>query len=312
MLLAQLASLMGLLPPTPIPEPQALAPAATTALVDHTPAEPTPVTIIIQELDPSPTLDLPTFNMLPDIPLSTSTIMPSHTPSPLLPNPLDPPSPLMPTVSPDCLASVPDAATLADPTTPTHQALNAFEPGPDHLPADSPLTGHMSLNCPSNADHLGESGLQWHMYHLDWHIELVKHTSKDGGFPIYLPVPCNQCHIAQANNSVQSQAWVQALCMGPTPLALTPPQYPAKPIIKITQRPSHASKHACVKSPSPSPTPPPSTSGASSSNLAPITSTLTSPSLLPSLSNTKMPVVLHNQSVGPGFEGSCHIQEGIG
>ncbi|KAI6140761.1 hypothetical protein BKA82DRAFT_24196 [Pisolithus tinctorius] len=127
-----------------------LAPVTTAALVDHTPAEPTPVTVVVQEPDPSPTLNLPTFNMLPDAPLSmstsTSTIALSHTPSPSLPGHLDPPSPLMPTVSPDHPASVPDAATPAAPTMPTHQTLNISESGLECLPADSPLTGdHWNL-----------------------------------------------------------------------------------------------------------------------------------------------------------------------
>ncbi|KAI5986269.1 hypothetical protein F5J12DRAFT_787259 [Pisolithus orientalis] len=220
-LLAQLASLMGPLPPPPVSKPQAiispmqpvnappvdviqdkLAPVATTALVDHTPMEPMPMTVIVQDLDPSPALDLPTFNMLPDIPssmsMSMSTVALSCTPSPSLPGPLDPPPPLTPTTSPDHPTSISDAAMLADPTTPTHQVLNASEPGPDHLPADSPLTGHTSLDCPSvqNVDHLGESGLQWHVYWLDWHIKLIEHTSKDSGFPIYPPIPCNWCHVA--------------------------------------------------------------------------------------------------------------------
>ncbi|KAI6000219.1 hypothetical protein F5J12DRAFT_894980 [Pisolithus orientalis] len=222
-----------------------LAPTTTTALVDHTPAEPMPVTVVIQGLDPSPALDLPTFDMLPDAPSSTSmsTVMPSHTPSPLLLGPLDPPSPLTPTVLPNCPASVPDAATPADPTMPTCQALDTSEPGLDRLPADSPLTGHMSLDHPSN-------------------------------------------------DLVQSQAWVQVLCTGSTPPTLTPPQYPAKPIVKITQRLTHALKHSCIKSPSPSLTPPPSTSGASSSNSVPTSSTSSSPPSLPSLSNAEMLVVL--------------------
>ncbi|KAI6144025.1 hypothetical protein BKA82DRAFT_33694 [Pisolithus tinctorius] len=225
-----------------------LAPISTTTLVDHTPAEPMPATIVTQELDSSPALDLPTFDTLPDTPssmsTSTSTIVPSHTPSPSLPGPLDPPSPLTPTISPNCLVSVPDTATPADPIMPTCQTPNTSESGLDHLPADSPLTGHMSLD-----------------------------------FPL--------------NNSAQYQAWVQALCTGSTPPALTPPCYPAKPIVEITQRPAHTSKHAHVKSPSPSPTPPPSTSGASSSNSAPTPSTSSSPPSLPSLSNTEMLVVLH-------------------
>ncbi|KAI6140540.1 hypothetical protein BKA82DRAFT_23763 [Pisolithus tinctorius] len=266
-LLACLGSLMGPSLAPPAPEPQAVsspvlpvntlpvdiiqdkpAPTTTATLVDHTPTEPMPVTVVTQELDPSPALNLPTFNMLPDTPssmsTSTSTVTLSHTPSPSLLGPLDPPSPLTPTISPDCLVSVPDAATPVDPTTPTCQALDASKPGLDHLPANSPLTGHMSLNCP-------------------------------------------------LNDLVQSQAWVQALCMGSTPPTLTPPQYPAKPVIKITQRPACTSKHTHIKSPSPSPTPPPPTSGMSSSNSAPTPSASSSPPLLPSLSNTEMLVMLH-------------------
>ncbi|KAI6139181.1 hypothetical protein BKA82DRAFT_4365167 [Pisolithus tinctorius] len=94
------------------------------------------------------------------------------------------------------------------------------------------------------------------------------------------------------NNSAQSQAWVQVCCMGSTPPALTPPCYPAKPVVEITQRPARASKCTHVKSPSPSLTPPPSTSGASSSNSAPPPSTSSSPPSLPSLSNAEMLVVL--------------------
>ncbi|KAI6154729.1 hypothetical protein BKA82DRAFT_23350 [Pisolithus tinctorius] len=81
-------------------------------------------------------------------------------------------------------------------------------------------------------------------------------------------------------------SWVQALCTGSTPPALTPPWYPAKPVVEITQRPAH------VKSPSPSPTPPPSTSGTSSSNSVPTPSTSSSPPSLPALSNAEMLVVL--------------------
>ncbi|KAI6148779.1 hypothetical protein BKA82DRAFT_18586 [Pisolithus tinctorius] len=243
-LLVCLGSLMGPSLAPPAPEPQAvsspalpvdalpidiiqdeLAPATTTTLVDHTPAEPMPATIVAQELDPSPALNLPTFNMLLDTSSSTSTSMstiaPSRTPSPLLL----------------------DTAMPVDPTMPTCQALDASKPGLDHLPANSPLTGHMSLNHP-------------------------------------------------LNDLVQSQAWVQVLCMGSTPPALTPPQYPAKPIIKITQRPAHASKCAHIKSPSPSLTPPPLTSGMSSSNLAPTPLASSSPPLLPSLSNAEMLVML--------------------
>ncbi|KAI6139179.1 hypothetical protein BKA82DRAFT_4365161 [Pisolithus tinctorius] len=215
MLLACLGSLMGPLPAPMAPKPQAVsspalpvdapladvvqdepAPATTAALVDHTPAEPMPATVVIQELDPSPTLDLPTFDTLPDAPsstsTSTSTIVPSRTPSPSLPGHLDPPSPLMPTVSPDHPASVPDAAT------PTCQTLNISKSGLECLPANSPLTGHMSLDRPPNADHLGESSLQWRVYCPDWHIELIEHTLKDGSFPIYPPVPCDRCCIARA------------------------------------------------------------------------------------------------------------------
>ncbi|KAI6154732.1 hypothetical protein BKA82DRAFT_23344 [Pisolithus tinctorius] len=169
-LLACLGSLMGLSPPLPASQPQAVvfpvqpvntppvdvvqdepAPTTTTALGGHTPAEPTPVAVVIQELNPGPALDLPTFDMLPDalasMSTSTSTVTLSHTPSPSLLGPLDPPSPLTPTISPNCLASVPDIAMPADPI-PTCQALDTSEPGLDHLPADSPLTGHMSLNHP--------------------------------------------------------------------------------------------------------------------------------------------------------------------
>ncbi|KAI6153041.1 hypothetical protein BKA82DRAFT_28945 [Pisolithus tinctorius] len=315
MLLAHLGSLMGPSPAPTAPEPQAAsspalpvdapptdvvqdkpAPATTAALVDHTLAEPSSATIVVQELDASPTLDLPTFNTLPDAPLSTSTststVAPSRTPSPSLPGHLDPPSPLTPTVSPNRPVSVPDAAAPADPTMPTCQTLNISESGLDCLPADSPLTGHTSLDRLSNADRLGESGLQWQVYRPDWHIELVEHTLKDGSFPIYLPVPCDHCHVARANDSAQSQAWVQVLCMGSTPPALTPPRYPAKPVVEITQRPARTSKRARVKSPSPSPTPPPSTSGASSSNSVPTPSTSSSPPSLPSLSNAEMLVVL--------------------
>ncbi|KAI6150355.1 hypothetical protein BKA82DRAFT_24712 [Pisolithus tinctorius] len=171
-LLAHLGSLMGpSLAPT-APEPQAAsspalpvdapptdvvqdepAPATTTTLVDHTLAEPTPATAVVQEPDPSPTLDLPTFDTLPDAlsstSTSTSTIAPSRMPSPSLLGPLDPPSPLTPTISPDRPVSVPDAATPADPTTPTCQTLDISESGLECLPADSPLTGHMSLDRPS-------------------------------------------------------------------------------------------------------------------------------------------------------------------
>ncbi|KAI6033057.1 hypothetical protein F5J12DRAFT_887936 [Pisolithus orientalis] len=217
MFLAQLASLMGpSLAPT-APKPQAVSspalpvddtptddihnetvPAANAAPVDNNPVEPAPVTIIVQDPDPNPALNLPTFNTLPDVPSSMfmSTVALSCTPSPLLTN----------------------AAAPADPTTPTCQTLDTSEPGPDCLLADSPLTGHASLNQPL---------------------------------------------------------------------------YPAKPIIEITQRPAHASKCACIKSPSPSLTPPPLTSGVSSSNSAPIALTSSSPSSLPSLSNVKMLVVLH-------------------
>ncbi|KAI6140762.1 hypothetical protein BKA82DRAFT_4363098 [Pisolithus tinctorius] len=255
-LLVHLGSLMGPSPAPTAPEPQAasspallvdappadivqdeLAPTTTAALVDHTPTEPSPATVVVQELDASPTLDLPTFNTLPDAPSSTSTSMstiaPSRTPSPSLLGHLDPPSPLTPTVSPNHPVSAPDAAVPVDPTTPTCQTLNASASGLDRLPANSPLTGHMSLDHP-----------------------LV-------------------------------------LCMGSTPPALTPPRYPAKPVVEITQRPACALKCARVKSPSPSLTPPPSTSGTSSSNLAPTPSTSSSPPSLPSLSNTKMLVVLH-------------------
>ncbi|KIO11751.1 hypothetical protein M404DRAFT_20375 [Pisolithus tinctorius Marx 270] len=171
-LLAHLGSLMGPSLAPMAPEPQATsspalpvdappadivqdepAPATTAAPVDHTLAEPTPATAVVQEPDPSPTLDLPTFDTLPDAlsstSTSTSTIAPSRTPSPLPPGPLDPPSPLTPTVSPDRLVSVPDTAAPADPTTPTRQTLNVSESGLECLPADSPLTGHASLDHPS-------------------------------------------------------------------------------------------------------------------------------------------------------------------
>ncbi|KIO07104.1 hypothetical protein M404DRAFT_24192 [Pisolithus tinctorius Marx 270] len=237
-LLVHLGSLMGPSPAPTAPEPQAasspallvdappadivqdeLAPTTTAALVDHTPTEPSPATVVVQELDASPTLDLPTFNTLPDAPSSTSTSMstiaPSRTPSPSLLGHLDPPSPLTPTVSPNHPVSAPDAAVPVDPTTPTCQTLNASASGLDRLPANSPLTGHMSLDHPlvslnflrsspsqsrlfeiQNADCLGESGLQWRVYHPNWHIELIECTSKDGGFPIYPPVPCDRCHVA--------------------------------------------------------------------------------------------------------------------
>ncbi|KAI6143600.1 hypothetical protein BKA82DRAFT_26206 [Pisolithus tinctorius] len=125
-------------------------PAANAALVDNNPTEPTPGTNVIQEPVPNPALDLPSFNTLPDVPLSTSTstVTPSCTLSPSLPSSLYPPSPLMPTVSPNQPTTVQDAPMPADPTTPPHQTLDISEPGPDCLPADSPLTGHTSLDCP--------------------------------------------------------------------------------------------------------------------------------------------------------------------
>ncbi|KAI6154767.1 hypothetical protein BKA82DRAFT_23268 [Pisolithus tinctorius] len=304
MLLAHLGSLMGPSPAPTAPEPQAAsspalpvntpptdivqdepAPTTTTALVNHTPAEPSPATVIVQELDTSPTLDLPTFDMLPDAPSSTSTSMStitlSCTPSPSLPGHSDPPSPLMPTVSPDHPASVPDAATPAAPTMPTCQTLNISESGLEHLPANSPLTGHASLDCPSNADHLGESGLQW---------MAVSPSTRLSSATVVTSLKLSALEPWGSNAHVVVNF---ALCTGSTPPALTPPHYPAKPVVEITQRPARTSKRTRVKSPSPSLTPPPSTSGASSSNLAPTPSTSTSPPLLPSLSNTKMLVVLH-------------------
>ncbi|KAI6139096.1 hypothetical protein BKA82DRAFT_24584 [Pisolithus tinctorius] len=295
------------------------APMPTTALVDHTPAEPAPATIVVQEPDPSPTLDLPTFDTLPDAPLSTSTSMstvaPSRTPSPSLPGHLDPPSPLTPTVSPDCPASVPDTAMPAAPTMPTCQTLNISESGLERLPADSPLTGHMSLDRPSTISGspvsngkstvligtLSSSNILRRMVvspstHLSpaTVVALLEPSALEPwgsnariviNFVILAPYTCN--------NLAQSRAWVQALCTGSTPPALTPPHYPAKPVVEITQRPARTSKCACVKSPSPSPPPPPLTSGASSSNPAPTPSTSSSPPLLPSLPNTEMLVVLH-------------------
>ncbi|KAI6145452.1 hypothetical protein BKA82DRAFT_21320 [Pisolithus tinctorius] len=336
-LLACLGSLMGPLLAPPAPEPQVvsspvlpvntlpvdvvqdkLAPATTTALVNHTPAEPTPVTIVIQEPDPSPALDLPTFNTLLDTPsstsMSTSTIAPSHMPSPLLPGPLDPPSPLTPTVSPNHLVSVPDTAAPADPTTPTHQALNASKPGLDHLPANSPLTGHVSLDHPSTI--LGSPVSNGMSTVPTGTLNLLNVLQRMAVSPSTHPSPVtvvmllkpsalepwgSNAHIVvnfailvlyTCNNLVQSQAWVQALCMGSTPPVLTPPWYPAKPVIKITQRPARTSKRTHVKSPSPSP-PPPLTSGASSSNLAPTPLTSSSSPSLPSLSNAEMLVMLH-------------------
>ncbi|KAI6152499.1 hypothetical protein BKA82DRAFT_29552 [Pisolithus tinctorius] len=269
-LLAHLGSLMGpSLAPT-APEPQA---ASSPALpVDAPPADvPTPATTVVQELDPSPTLDLPTFDTLPDAlsstSTSTSTIAPSRTPSPSLP-----------TLPP------------ADPTMPTRQTLDVSESGLECLPANSPLTGHVSLDRPSSTVPIGTSS-----------------SSNDGGFPIYPPSPAivvaslepsalepwgsnardSVLLTSLQNDSAQSRAWVQALCTGSTP-----PLSPLLPVVEITQRPARASKRTRVKSPSPSPTPPPSTSGASSSNSAPTPSTSSSPPSLPSLSNTEMLVVL--------------------
>ncbi|KAI6139936.1 hypothetical protein BKA82DRAFT_25266 [Pisolithus tinctorius] len=343
-LLERLGSLMGpSLAPT-APEPQAApspvlpvnappadvvqdkpAPATTTALVDHTLADPSPATIIIQELDTSPTLDLPTFDTLPDAPLSTSTststVAPSRMPSPSLPGHLDPPSPLMPTILPDRLVSVPDAAAPADPTMPTRQTLNVSESGLDHLPADSPLTGHTSLDRPSTISGgpvsnggstipIGTSSSlnilrrmvvspSIRLSPVTVVVSLEPSALEPWGsnvhvvinFVIPAPYTCMSSTLF-FNDLAQSRAWVQALCTGSTPPALTPPHYPAKPVVEITQRPARASKRAHVKSPSPSPTSPPSTSGASSSNLVPTPSTSSSPPSLPSLSNAEMLVIL--------------------
>ncbi|KAI6139686.1 hypothetical protein BKA82DRAFT_24342 [Pisolithus tinctorius] len=310
-LLACLGSLMGpSLAPT-APEPQAtsspallvnapptdivqdeLAPATTAALVNRTPTEPSPVTVIVQELDASPTLDLPTFDMLPDAPLSTSTststVAPSHMPSPSLPGHLDPPSPLTPTISPDHPVSAPDAATPADPTMPTCQTLNASVSGLDCLPANSPLTGHVSLNRPltvlgspvSNGKSTIPIGI----------LSLLNVLRRMVVSPSTHPSPVT---IVTSLEPSALEPWgSNVLCTGSTPPALTPPHYPAKPVVKITQRPAHALKRARVKSPSPSLTPPPLTSGTSSSNSAPTPSTSSSPPSLPSLSNAKMLVVL--------------------
>ncbi|KIO06802.1 hypothetical protein M404DRAFT_24486 [Pisolithus tinctorius Marx 270] len=289
-------------PPTDVVQDE-LAPATATALVDHIPAEPSPATVVVQELDASPTLDLPTFDMLPDTPSSTSTSMstvaPSCMPSPSLPGHLDPPSPLMPTVLPDRPVSAPDTAAPADPTMPTHQTLNASMSGLDHLPADSPLTGHASLDHPltvsgspvSNGEStvpIGTSSSSNILRRMA--VSPFIHLS-----PATVVASLELSALepwGSNNNLAQSRAWVQALCMGSTPPALTPPCYPAKPVVEITQRPARTSKRAHVKSPSPSPTPPPLTSGASSSNPAPTPSTSSSPPSLPSLSNAEMLVIL--------------------
>ncbi|KIO00403.1 hypothetical protein M404DRAFT_29552 [Pisolithus tinctorius Marx 270] len=332
-LLAHLGSLMGpSLAPT-APEPQAAsspalpvdappadvvqdepAPATTTAPVDHTLAEPTPATTVVQELDPSPTLDLPTFDTLPDAlsstSTSTSTIAPSRTPSPSLPGPLDPPSPLTPTVSPDRPVSVPDAATPADPTMPTRQTLDVSESGLECLPANSPLTGHVSLDRPSTVSGSpvsnGESTVPIGTSSSSNVLRRMAASPSTRPSPAIVVASLEPSALepwgsnardsvlltSLQNDSAQSRAWVQALCTGSTPPAITPPRYPAKPVVEITQRPARASKHTRVKSPSPSPTPPPSTSGASSSNSAPTPSTSSSPPSLPSLSNTEMLVIL--------------------
>ncbi|KAI6148797.1 hypothetical protein BKA82DRAFT_22518 [Pisolithus tinctorius] len=336
-LLVRLGSLMGPLPAPMAPEPQAAsspallvdappadvvqdepAPATTAALVDHTLAEPSSATVVVQELDASPTLDLPTFDTLPDTPsstsTSTSTVAPSRMPSPSLPGHLDPPSPLMPTISPDRPVSVPDAAAPADPTMPTRQTLNVSESGLDRLPANSPLTGHASLDRPSTVSGspvsnggstvpIGTSSSSNILQRMavSPSTRLSPATVVTSLEPSALePWGSNACVVVNfvilapytCNDSAQSQAWVQALCTGSTPPALTPPHYPAKPVVEITQRPACASKRACVKSPSPSPTPPPSTSGTSSSNSVPTPSTSSSPPSLPSLSNAEMLVVL--------------------
>ncbi|KAI6154192.1 hypothetical protein BKA82DRAFT_24244 [Pisolithus tinctorius] len=298
-LLAHLGSLMGPLLALMAPEPQAisspalpvntppadivqdeLAPATTAALVDHNPAEPSPVTIIVQEPDASPTLDLPTFNMLPDTPssmsTSTSTIVPSHTPSPLLPGHLDPPSPLMPTILPNSPVSAPDAAMPAYPTTPTCQTLNTSESGLDRLPADSPLTGHTSLDCPSNADHLRESGLQWM-----------------AASPSTCPSPAI---IVTSLEPSALEPWgsnVHVVVNFAILVLYTFPSLGPGALHGLYSSHSHPSSCAHVKSPSPSLTLPPSTSGMSSSNLVPTPSTSSSPPSLPSFSNAEMLVVLH-------------------
>ncbi|KIN96991.1 hypothetical protein M404DRAFT_32720 [Pisolithus tinctorius Marx 270] len=310
-------SLQGPSPAPTAPEPQAasspvlpvdappadvvqdeLAPATTAALVDHTLAEPSSATVVIQELDASPTLDLPTFNMLPDTPssTSTSTVVPSRTPSPSLLGHLDPPSPLMPTVSPDHPVSVPDAAAPADPTTPTCQTLNVSESGLDCLPANSPLTGHASLDHPStiSGSPVSNGG-----------STVPIGTSSSSNVLRRMVVSPSTClspaTIVASLEPSALEPWgsnarvvVNFIILAPYTTTRHSPEPGSRcfPVVEITRRPAHASKRTRVKSPSPSPTPPPSTSGMSSSNPVPTPSTSSSPPSLPSLSNAEMLVIL--------------------
>ncbi|KIN95185.1 hypothetical protein M404DRAFT_34380 [Pisolithus tinctorius Marx 270] len=276
-------------PPTDIVQDKP-APATAAALVNHIPAEPSPATIVVQELDASPTLDLPTFDMLPDTPsstsTSTSTVAPSH------------------------------AAAPAAPTMPTHQTLNVSESGLECLPADSLLTGHMSLIALQTQTMSGSPVSNGESTILIGTLSSSNVLQRMVVSPSTCPSPAtivtllelsalepwgsNVCIVVNfiilapyTTTRHSPELGSRRLCMGSTPPALTSPCYPAKPVVEITQRPARTSKHAHVKSPSPSPTPPPSTSSASSSNLAPTPSTSSSPPSLPPLSNAEMLVVLH-------------------
>ncbi|KAI6140980.1 hypothetical protein BKA82DRAFT_4362503 [Pisolithus tinctorius] len=262
---------------------------------------------------PAPLSTFPPSNMLPDTPSSTSTstvVAFLGTPSPSLLGHLDPPSPLMPTVSPDHPVSVPDAAAPADPTTPTCQTLNVSESGLDCLPANSPLTGHASL------DHLRSPVSNGGSTVPDWHIELVERTSKDGGFR---PSTClSPATIVASLEPSALEPWgsnarvvvnfiilapytttrhspepgVQVLCTGSTPPALTLLVTPAKPVVRDHPKAcSRFETHSCQVSISQSDSSP-STSGMSSSNPVPTPSTSSSPPSLPSLSNAEMLVIL--------------------